>query len=72
MSEILMIIEVILAVLLILIILIQNKNVTLNLTSMGWWMWTVVKRWPEKILHNITIILAICFSLDSLLFFLLY
>ena len=72
MFEVLKVIEVILAILLILIILIQNKSVTLNLTSMWGWMWSNTKRWPEKVLQNATIILAVGFSLNSLLFFLLY
>lgn len=58
--------EVIIAILLMLIILVQNKNVSLNLTSMGWWMWAVTKRWWEKILQNLTIIFAVLFILNSL------
>ncbi len=65
------IIEIVVSILLIFIVLIQNKSVTLNLSSMGWWMWTTTKRWPEKVLQNITIFLAIVFCLNSLLFFLL-
>ncbi len=72
MLEFLKILEIILSVLLILIILIQNKNVTLNLSSMWGWMWSVTKRWPEKVLQNTTIVLGICFSVNSLMFFLLY
>ncbi len=72
MFEAFKVIEVILAILLILIILIQNKSVTLNLTSMWGWMWPNTKRGPEKVLQNTTIVLAIAFSLNSLLFFLMY
>ena len=72
MLEFLKILEIILSVLLILIILIQNKNVTLNLSSMWGGMWSVTKRWPEKVLQNTTIVLGVCFSINSLLFFLLY
>jgi len=64
-------IEIIVSILLIFIILIQNKNVSLNLSSMSWWMWTITKRWPEKIIHNTTIILWIVFILNSILLFLL-
>jgi protein translocase SecG subunit len=58
--------EIVISILLIFIILIQNKNVSLNLTSMSGWMWTITKRWPEKIIHNITIILWVLFILNSL------
>ena len=69
MINVLMNFEVVISVFLILIILIQNKNVSLNLTSMSWWMWSVTKRWPEKILHNLTIILWVLFLLNSVLLF---
>lgn len=62
---------VIVAVLMIFVILIQNKNVTLNLSDMSWWMWEVTKRWPEKILENATIILAILFTIISLALYLI-
>jgi len=70
MIQYLMIFEVLLAIFMIFIILIQNKNVSLNLTSMSWWMWSITKRWPEKVLHNLTIILGTLFVLNSLLLFL--
>jgi len=70
MIQYLMSLEVILAILMILIILVQNKNVSLNLTSMSWWMWSVTKRWPEKVLHNLTIILWALFIINSVLLFL--
>ena len=63
--------EIFIAVLLIFFVLIQNKNVSLNLSSMSWWMWEVTKRGPEKILHNITIVLWILFVLNSMTLFLL-
>lgn len=63
--------EIIIAVLLIFFVLIQNKNVSLNLSSMSWWMWEVTKRWPEKVLHNITIVLWTLFILNSIALFLL-
>lgn len=71
MTQFLTITEIIVSILLMLIILIQNKNVTLNLTSMGWWMWPVTKRGPEKVLHNTTIVLSILFILNSLFLFLI-
>ena len=70
MIEYLKIAEVIISVLLIVIILIQNKNVSLNLTSMGGWMWEITRRWPEKVLHNTTIVLGSLFITISILLFL--
>lgn len=66
----LMILEVIVAALLIFVVLIQNKSVSLNLASMAWWMDSVVKRGPEKVLHNATIVLWILFILNSVLLYL--
>jgi protein translocase SecG subunit len=71
MLDLLKMIEIIISILLIFVILIQNKNVSLNLSSMSWWMGAVTKRWPEKIMHNTTIILWVMFLLNSLLLFLL-
>lgn len=62
-------IEVIVAILLVFIVLIQNKNVSLNLSSMSGGMGEVTKRWPEKILHNATIILWVVFIANSLALF---
>ena len=67
----LQIVEVVLAILLIAVVLIQNKNVTLNLTSMSGGMGPVTKRGPEKVLHNATIILGSLFVLNSLTLFIL-
>ena len=61
--------EVALSVILILIILIQNKNVSLNLSSMSWWMGAVTKRGPEKILNNLTIIFWALFIVNSVILF---
>jgi len=69
MNNILNIIEVIVSILLISIVLIQNKNVSLNLSSMGGWMGEVTKRWAEKVLHNATIILWTLFIAISILLF---
>lgn len=66
----LMILEVIVAALLIFVVLIQNKSVSLNLSSMAWWMDSVVKRGPEKVLHNATIVLWVLFILNSVLLYL--
>lgn len=71
MLDILKFSEVIIAVLLIFIVLIQNKNVSLNLSDMSNGMWEVTKRWPEKVLHNTTIILWVLFIINSLALFLL-
>ena len=71
MLDSLKVVEVIISVLLIFVILVQNKNVSLNLSSMSWWMWEVTKRWPEKIMHNTTIILWIAFIVNSLVLFLI-
>jgi len=70
MIEYLKIAEVIIGILLIVVILIQNKNVSLNLTSMGGWMWEITRRWPEKVLHNTTVILGSFFITISILLFL--
>lgn len=48
MLQLLNISEIIICILLIAVVLLQNKNVSLNLSSMGGWMWPVTKRWPEK------------------------
>lgn len=67
MLEILKISEIVLSILVIFIVLIQNKNVSLNLSNMSGWMAPIQKRWPEKILQNTTIILWVLWILNSLL-----
>lgn len=67
MLEILKISEIIICVLLVLVILIQNKNVSLNLSSMSWWMTPIQKRWAEKVLQNTTIVLWTLFVVNSIL-----
>lgn len=62
---------VIISVLLIVVVLLQNKNVSLNLTSMSWGMGPVTKRWPEKILQNATIVLWTLFILNAIALFLI-
>ncbi|MDD2907879.1 MAG: preprotein translocase subunit SecG [Candidatus Gracilibacteria bacterium] len=71
MFDILKFSEVIVSVLLIFIVLIQNKNVSLNLSDMSSGMGEVTKRGPEKILQNATIILGVLFILNSLALFLI-
>ena len=66
MENILQYSEVIIAILLSIIVLIQNKNVNLDLTSMSGWMWTITRRWPEKVIYNITIVLWTLFILNSI------
>ena len=62
-------IEIIISILLIIVVLLQNKNVSLNISSMSGDMWEISKRWPEKILQNTTIILAVAFVINSILLF---
>ena len=59
-------IEIILAILLIIVVLLQNKNVSLSLSSMSWDAWEITKRWPEKILQNTTILLWFLFIANSI------
>jgi protein translocase SecG subunit len=70
MLEMLNISIIIISFLLILVILIQNKNVSLNLSSMWGGMGEVTKRWAEKVLHNATIVLWTLFIANALAFFL--
>ena len=62
-------IEIIIAILLTIVILLQNKNVSLNLSSMSGDNWEITKRWPEKILQNTTIILGVAFVVVAILLF---
>ena len=71
MLDILKFSEIIIAILLIFIVLIQNKNVSLNLSDMSGWMGEATKRWPEKIIQNITITLWALFIFNSLALFLI-
>lgn len=71
MISVLNFIEIVVCFVLIFTILIQNKNVSLNLASMSSGMWTITKRWPEKVIHNLTIILATIFIINSLILFIL-
>lgn len=67
MLETLRIVEIVISVLLVLVILIQNKNVSLNLSSMAWGMAPIQKRGPEKVLQNTTIVLWVLFVVNSIL-----
>jgi len=71
MFELLIFSEIVISILLIFIVLVQNKNVTLNLSDMSNGMWEITKRWPEKVLHNATIILWVLFIMNSIALFLL-
>lgn len=71
MIEILKFIEVAVAFFLIFVVLIQNKWTALNLNTMSWWMNEITRRWPEKVLHNITVILWIIFICNSASLFIL-
>ena len=71
MIEILKFSELVIAILLIFVVLIQNKQTSLNLSTMGGWMNEITRRWPEKVIHNLTIILGILFILNSISLFIL-
>ncbi len=62
-------IQIILSILLTIVVLLQNKSVTLNISSMSGDMWEVSKRGWEKILQNISIVLAVIFTLNGILLF---
>ncbi|EKD66829.1 MAG: hypothetical protein ACD_49C00009G0054 [uncultured bacterium (gcode 4)] len=72
MLEILKITQIVISLLLAFIILIQPKKSSLSLTT--FWSESAgkyEKRWPEKILHNATIIFWVLFVINALLFFFL-
>ncbi len=71
MLEALKITQVIIWILLIFIVLIQNKNVSLNLASMWGGMGAVTKRGPEKVLFQITVVLGVLFIVNSIAYTLL-
>lgn len=71
MASILLNIQIVVCILLIIVVLLQNKNVSLNLTSMGGWMGEVTKRGTEKVLHNTTIVLGVLFVVNSVVLFLI-
>ncbi len=63
--------EIIISITLIFTVLVQNKNVTLNIASMAGGMGPVSKRGPDKVLQNATIALGILFTVNSILLFIL-
>lgn len=69
MIEFLKFTQIVVAILLIIVVLIQNKWTALNLSNMSGWMNEITRRWPEKVLHNITIILWTLFILIALCLF---
>jgi len=71
MSDTLQFTMVIISLLLIFVVLIQNKNVSLNLTSMSGGMGENVKRGPEKVLDMATKILGTIFILNAVALFLI-
>lgn len=64
-------IEIIISILLIIVILVQNKGTTLNLANMSGWMNEITRRWPEKVLHNMTVVLWTLFILNSICLYIL-
>lgn len=71
MKDFLIFTEIVISVLIVIVVLIQNKWTTLNLSNMSGWMNEITRRWPEKILHNMTIILWTLFILNSLCLYIL-
>lgn len=70
MIETIKIIEMVISILLILVILIQPKKSSLNLTTFGnEWGWKFERRWPEKTLHQLTIIIWSIFIILALVYF---
>ncbi len=63
--------EVVVSILLIFVVLVQNKNAGLNLSTMSSSAGAITKRGPEKVLHVTTIILWTLFVVNSLLLFIL-
>lgn len=63
--------EIIISILLIIVVLIQNKWTNLNLASMSGGMNEITRRWPEKVLHNLTIVLWTLFILNSVVLYIL-
>lgn len=70
MLGILKIIEIVISALLIIIVLVQPKKSSLNLTTF-WneWAWKFERRWAEKTLHTLTIILWTLFIVVGLVYF---
>ncbi len=71
MYSIILNVQIVVSVFLIIVVLLQNKNVSLNLTSMWGWMWEVTKRGTEKVLHNTTLVLGTLFVVNAVALFIL-
>lgn len=69
MYDVLLISEIIISFVMIAVVLIQQKNVSLNISSMSGGMGAVTKRGAEKTLHNMTIVIALLFIANSLALF---
>ncbi len=68
MEKVLMVIQVVLSILLTVTILSQNRGTGLSATFGGTGGFHVSKRGAEKVLFNISIVLAVLFILNSLAF----
>ncbi len=69
--NILMFSQLFISFLLVFVILIQNKNTSLNLSTMSAAMGETTRRGPEKVLHNATVILGTLFILNGVALFLI-
>lgn len=68
MDRILLITHVVISVLLVMVIMMQNKDAGLSAVMGGGEGFKATKRGPEKILFRITVVLGILFLLNGLLF----
>jgi len=66
--------ELIIWIIFIVLVILQQKSSWLSVSLWwGWggWTWpTFEKRWTEKYLHNLTVILAVLFTVISVVYFL--
>jgi len=68
---VLKIIEIIASVILVILILLQQKSSGLSLTTFSENFWKFERRWPEKVLYNATILVWVIFVLNTFVYFLL-
>ncbi len=68
MEKIILIIQVVVSVLLIILILVQNKESGLGAVFGGGGGFETVKRGPEKFLYNFTIVLAVIFMVNAIIY----
>jgi preprotein translocase subunit SecG len=68
MEKIILIIQVVVSVLLIILILMQNKEGGLGAVFGGGGGFETVKRGPEKFLYNFTIVLAVIFMVNAIIY----